>query len=72
LPEATVEGLSRHCQGALFGAVSSPSHKVQGYASPIVALRKKLDLYANARPIRAVCRSQNQNTIDCYFIISSS
>ena len=32
-------------------AVSSPSHKVAGYSSPIVALRKKMDLYANVRPI---------------------
>ncbi|MEZ4639323.1 MAG: hypothetical protein R2856_30905 [Caldilineaceae bacterium] len=31
--------------------VSSPSHKVDGYSSPIVALRKSLDLYANLRPI---------------------
>jgi homoisocitrate dehydrogenase len=30
---------------------SSPSHKVAGYSSPIVALRKKLDLYANVRPV---------------------
>ncbi|MEZ4833291.1 MAG: isocitrate/isopropylmalate family dehydrogenase, partial [Caldilineaceae bacterium] len=29
----------------------SPSHKVDGYSSPIVALRKSLDLYANLRPI---------------------
>jgi homoisocitrate dehydrogenase len=35
----------------MFGAVSSPSHKVQGYSSPIVALRKAMDLYANVRPV---------------------
>lgn len=35
----------------MFGAVSSPSHKVGGYSSPIVALRKQLDLYANIRPV---------------------
>lgn len=35
----------------MFGAVSSPSHKVPGYSSPIVALRKHLDLYANIRPV---------------------
>ncbi|KAJ3281333.1 homoisocitrate dehydrogenase [Borealophlyctis nickersoniae] len=51
LPEETVERLKGECAGALFGAVSSPSHKVAGYSSPIVALRKKMDLYANVRPV---------------------
>ncbi|KAJ3262650.1 homoisocitrate dehydrogenase [Boothiomyces macroporosus] len=50
LPDETVEILKK-CDGALFGAVSSPSHKVAGYSSPIVALRKKMDLYANVRPV---------------------
>jgi homoisocitrate dehydrogenase len=50
LPPETVEAL-RTCHGALFGAVSSPSHRVAGYSSPIVALRKVLDLYANLRPL---------------------
>ncbi|KXS10028.1 isocitrate dehydrogenase LysB [Gonapodya prolifera JEL478] len=50
LPEATVEKM-KECDGALFGAVSSPTHKVEGYSSPIVALRKALDLYANVRPV---------------------
>lgn len=31
---------------------SSPTTKVQGYTSPIVALRKKLSLYANVRPCK--------------------
>ena len=51
LPEATVEILEG-CAGALFGAVSSPSHAVAGYRSPIVELRRHLDLYANVRPLR--------------------
>ena len=51
LPEATVEILE-DCAGALFGAVSSPSHAVDGYHSPIVELRRRLDLYANVRPLR--------------------
>ena len=33
---------------------SSPSRKVAGYNSPIVALRKELDLYANIRPVASV------------------
>ena len=52
LPDRTVETLENECDGALFGAVSSPTTKVAGYSSPIVALRKKLDLYANVRPVK--------------------
>lgn len=54
LPDITVETLKKDCDGALFGAVSSPSTKVEGYSSPIVALRKKMGLYANVRPVKSV------------------
>jgi homoisocitrate dehydrogenase len=54
LPRETVEVLKNGCDAALFGAVSSPSRKVAGYSSPIVALRKELDLYANIRPVASV------------------
>lgn len=54
LPEETVDILKNDCDGALFGAVSSPTVKVAGYSSPIVALRKKLGLYANVRPVKSV------------------
>ncbi|KAK0730285.1 hypothetical protein B0H67DRAFT_596458 [Lasiosphaeris hirsuta] len=54
LPDKTVAILKLECDGALFGAVSSPTHPVKGYSSPIVALRKKLDLYANVRPVKTV------------------
>ncbi|KAG6026415.1 homoisocitrate dehydrogenase [Claviceps sp. LM458 group G5] len=54
LPDDTVEVLRNDCDGALFGAVSSPSHAVKGYSSPIVALRKRLDLYANVRPVKTI------------------
>ncbi|KAF8528879.1 mitochondrial NAD-homo-isocitrate dehydrogenase LysB [Hysterangium stoloniferum] len=59
LPEDTVRTL-KECDCALFGAVSSPSHKVTGYSSPIVALRKKLDLYANIRPVIAVSKDPGE------------
>ena len=52
LPDKTVDTLRAECDGALFGAVSSPTTAVKGYSSPIVALRKKLDLYANVRPVK--------------------
>ncbi|WPG98086.1 homoisocitrate dehydrogenase [Acrodontium crateriforme] len=54
LPEKTVETLKKECDGALFGAVSSPTTPTKGYSSPIVALRKRLDLYANVRPVKSV------------------
>jgi homoisocitrate dehydrogenase len=54
LPDATVETLQRECDGALFGAVLSPLTKVAGYLLPIVALRKKMGLYANVRPVASV------------------
>ncbi|TEB35366.1 homoisocitrate dehydrogenase [Coprinellus micaceus] len=54
LPKETVEVLKSECDCALFGSVSSPSTKVAGYSSPIVALRKELDLYANIRPVVGV------------------
>ncbi|MEN9935309.1 MAG: hypothetical protein RLZZ387_1888 [Chloroflexota bacterium] len=49
LPEETLAA-ARAADAVLFGAVASPSHPVPGYRSPIVALRRTLDLYANIRP----------------------
>jgi homoisocitrate dehydrogenase len=49
LPGATLDA-ARDCDAIVFGAVSSPNHPVAGYQSPIVALRRELDLYANLRP----------------------
>jgi len=49
---------------------SSPSHKVAGYSSPIVALRKHLDLYANVRPVKSVISDKdfNQRPMDILII----
>ncbi len=74
LPDRTVEILKSECDGALFGAVSSPTQAVKGYSSPIVALRKKLDLYANVRPVKTVMNAPKaidmvivrENTEDLY------
>lgn len=44
----------RACGAALFGAVSSPAHKVEGYRSAIITLRQELNLYANLRPVRSL------------------
>ncbi|KAL9045424.1 MAG: hypothetical protein Q9214_001527 [Letrouitia sp. 1 TL-2023] len=74
LPTMTVQTLKSECDAALFGAVSSPSKKVPGYSSPIVALRKQMDLYANVRPVKTVPSAAKQidlvivreNTEDLY------
>lgn len=49
LPDETL-ALAQGSDAVLFGAVASPSYPVEGYHSPIVALRRALDLYANIRP----------------------
>lgn len=67
LPDETVDILKSECDGALFGAVSSPTTKVEGYSSPIVALRKKLGLYANVRPVKSV-DGANQRPVDLVIV----
>jgi homoisocitrate dehydrogenase len=52
VPDATYERL-RTCGAGLFGAVSSPSHKVEGYRSAILSLRQTLALNLNLRPVRS-------------------
>lgn len=53
VPDETL-AMVRNCGAALFGAVSSPSHKVEGYRSAIITLRQSLDLYANIRPVQSL------------------
>ena len=67
LPDSTLETV-RTCDGALFGAVSSPSQRVSGYTSPIIALRKALDLYANLRPIVSAPVPNSQPNIDLLIV----
>lgn len=50
LPETTL-ACARRSDAVLFGATSSPSTIVPGYRSPILALRREFDLYANLRPV---------------------
>ncbi len=51
LPEETVT-TAKEVGAVLFGACSSPSYRVEGYASPIVSLRKRMETFANLRPTR--------------------
>jgi homoisocitrate dehydrogenase len=67
LPAETVQALQT-CAGALFGAVSSPSHRVAGYTSPIIALRKQFDLYANLRPVVSAPVAGSQPNIDLLIV----
>jgi homoisocitrate dehydrogenase len=53
LPEATLQA-ARSADATLFGATQSPLERVEGYFSPILALRRQLDLYANLRPVTAL------------------
>jgi isopropylmalate/isohomocitrate dehydrogenase-like protein len=50
LPEETLEKC-KQSDAILFGAVTTPPN-IENYFSPIVRLRKELDLYANVRPCR--------------------
>ncbi len=52
LPPETL-ALCRASDAILFGATSSPMTKVAGYRSPVLGLRRALDLFANIRPARA-------------------
>lgn len=52
VPDSTLETL-RNCGAGLFGAVSSPLRKVEGYQSAILCMRQELDLYANIRPVES-------------------
>jgi homoisocitrate dehydrogenase len=63
LPPRTVEEL-RRCDGALLGAVSSPSHRVDGYRSPVVELRRLFDLHANLRPAVSAPVSGSRPDVD--------
>jgi homoisocitrate dehydrogenase len=63
LPGATLEA-ARDCDAIVFGAVSSPSHPVPGYKSPIVALRRGLDLYANLRPAVSAPVPDSRDDVD--------
>ncbi|PJF29277.1 MAG: isocitrate dehydrogenase [Phototrophicales bacterium] len=51
LPKETI-ALCESSDAILFGATQSPMEKVDGYISPILNLRRRLNLYANLRPAK--------------------
>jgi homoisocitrate dehydrogenase len=53
LPGDTLEAVES-ADATLFGATQSPSAGAEGYFSPILTLRRRLDLYSNLRPVTAL------------------
>ncbi|MCP4363555.1 MAG: isocitrate/isopropylmalate dehydrogenase family protein [Chloroflexi bacterium] len=67
VPAATLTKI-RECGAGLFGAVSSPAHKVTGYRSAILTMRQELDLFANIRPITSWPRVSPRQGIDMLIV----
>ena len=71
LPEFSLD-LARRSDAVLFGATSSPSTLVAGYKSPILALRRELDLYANLRPVFSLPGAFSRTGIDLLIVRENS
>jgi homoisocitrate dehydrogenase len=71
LPTSTLEAV-RSTDAALLGAVGSPSQRVPGYRSPVVALRRELDLYACLRPVRTPPLPDSRPNIDMVVVRENS
>jgi len=67
IPDATLSTVEA-CGVALFGATSSPSIKVEGYRSPILAMRKAFDLYANLRPVQSLPGKFSRPNLDLLIV----
>ncbi len=62
----------RDCGAAIFGAVSSPSKKVEGYRSAILTMRQELDLYTNLRPVKSLPGLSARDNIDLLIVRENS
>ena len=71
LPEESLEAV-RACGAGLFGAVSSPSYKVEGYRSTILMLRQALGLYANIRPVISWPNVSPRDDVDMIIVRENS
>ncbi len=71
LPEETLE-LVEACDATLFGAISSPPYKVEGYFSPIRGMRMHFDLYANIRPTLSWPIETSRQGIDLLIVRENS
>ena len=63
VPDETLN-LIRSSDASLFGAVSSPMRKVEGYRSAVVTMRQSLELYANLRPVISIPIPTSRQGID--------
>ncbi len=63
---------ARSCDAILFGAISSPMYKVEGYKSPIVELRQRLDLFANLRPCHSWPIPTSRQGVDLLIVRENS
>ena len=71
LPEDTLAAVGT-ADATLFGAVSSPLGPAQGYKSPIVTLRRALQLYANLRPVHSQPVPSSRTGIDLLIVRENS
>ena len=67
VPQATLEKI-QDCGAGLFGAVSSPAHKVDGYRSAIITMRQSLSLYSNIRPVRSLPNVSGRSDVDMVIV----
>jgi len=67
IPEATLNAVASS-DATLFGATSSPMTRLEGYRSPILALRKSLDLYANLRPVQSLPGAFSRQDLDLLIV----
>lgn len=67
IPPATLDTV-KACDATMFGATSSPMTRVEGYRSPILALRKTLDLYANLRPVQSLPGPFSRQKLDLLIV----
>jgi homoisocitrate dehydrogenase len=66
LPDETLDAC-RSADAVLFGAVTTPPN-IPGYFSPILRLRKTLDLFSNVRPVYSVPIEASRPGIDMVIV----
>lgn len=71
LPDETLRTV-RACHATLFGANTSPPGPIPGYRSPILMLRRELDLFANIRPTRSWPIAASRPGVDLVIVRENS
>jgi homoisocitrate dehydrogenase len=71
LPLETLE-TARRSDAVLFGAITSPPLRIEGYSSPILGLRQELGLYGNLRPCRSWPIPGSRKGIDLLIVRENS